>query len=198
MGNTFGKRLIYNASSWKGCKEDVGADGVGKNRSECVDKIISYHTGQRIAIPWCQAFVSMILQETCNQFGVQNPIPYTQSTHEFVRLARNSIVKVDNHPLPGSVFFIDWGKTGGAKGTGHTGYVVNVEGNSITTIEGNFGDSVNFGRRPLTQITSYIHTEDIGGDKTLPASLFASAGTGLKIATALAGGYLIWTTILKK
>lgn len=197
MSSTFGKRLIYNASKWNGCKEDVDSKGVGLNRSACVDKIISYHTGQIIAIPWCQAFVSMILNETCKEFNVENPMPYTQSTHAFLNDAKRRGIRVDNRPATGSVGFIDWGKRGGTAGTGHTFFVNFAETTRVNTIEGNFGDQVNFGWRALTQVDAFIHVEDIGAGKTIGSPMFAQMGTGLKIATALVGGYLVWHNFLK-
>lgn len=193
MSSTFGARLIYNASKWNGCKEDIETP----NRSACVDKIISYNTNQKIAIPWCQAFVSMILNETCKEFNVQNPMPYTQSTHVFYNDAKRLGIKVDKKPAQGSVGFIDWGKRGGTKGTGHTFFVNFTETTRVNTIEGNFGDQVNFGWRALSQVDAFIHVEEIGGDKMIGSPMLAQMGTGLKVATGLVGGYLIWNQFLK-
>lgn len=193
MSSTFGERLIYNAQAWQGCKEDKATP----NRSACVDKIQTYNGGEPTPDPWCAKFCWMILNETCKQFNVQNPINFTASTHVLLANAKQGKVLVDKKPEQGSIFFIDWGKRGGSKGTGHVGFVNYVEGNKINTIEGNYGDSVNFGWRELSQIDSFIHVEDIGGDKTIGSFNFASLGTGAKVLTGLAGGFLVWITLLK-
>ena len=104
---------------------------------------------------------------------------------------------MDKIPAQGAVGFIDWGKRGGTKGTGHTLFTNYVEGTKINTIEGNFGDSVNFGWRALTQIDAFIHVEEIGGDKTIGNFNLADIGTGAKVLTALAGGFLVWNTLIK-
>jgi len=193
MSSTFGERLIYNASQWNGCKEDKNTP----NRSKCVDKIKSYFGGEPTPDPWCAEFVSMIVDETCKDFAVQNPLPATKSTHLFLANAKKSNIAVNKIATQGAVFFIDWGKRGRTKGTGHVGFTNYVEGSKINTIEGNFGDSVNFGWRSLDQIDAFIHVETLGGEKTIGSFNLASVGNGVKVATALVGGYLVWNQFLK-
>lgn len=193
MSSTFGERLIYNASKWQGCKEDKNKP----NRSACVDAIKSYFGDEPTPDPWCAEFVSMILDKTSKEFVIKNIMPPLKSTHLFLSTAKNKGIVVNNTPQQGAVFFIDWGKHGGAKGTGHVGFVNYVDKTKINTIEGNFGDSVNFGWRDLSQIDAFIHVEDLAGDKTIGTFDISKISTILITATAIAGGYLTWKQFFK-
>lgn len=91
---------------------------------------------------WCMAFVYWCFDRAARDAGIGNPCPKTGSVmtawnrvnsrspqHIITRsaaIANPSLVK------SGQVFILDYGR-----GMGHTGFVKNANGGSLTTIEGN-------------------------------------------------------------
>jgi hypothetical protein len=78
------------------------------------------------------AFIYWCVQEVCNDYGVQNPLQKTGGV--LAQWNGSKVLRVDK-PEKGNVFIMDFGK-----GLGHAGIIVDVEGDVITTIEGNTKD----------------------------------------------------------
>jgi len=80
--------------------------------------------------PWCQSFMYWAFQKAASELKVTNPMPKTAGVLDCYYKAKN--YRVSGLPQQGDQFIMDFGK-----GTGHTGFVVEVKGNSIVTCEGN-------------------------------------------------------------
>lgn len=81
--------------------------------------------------PWCAAFAWSMLSESCRELGLVNPVRPTASAHRL--LAEGDRLRArSSEPGPGFLFGIDHGA-----GKGHCGIVVEVDGDSVHTIEGN-------------------------------------------------------------
>lgn len=92
----------------------------GNNRGEIVKK---YTRGKEIA--WCAGFVSWVL----NRAGKHTP--YILRASNYLRLKE---AKAISHPRAGDIIVLKR-----KHGSGHVGIVESVQGNVITTIEGNVG-----------------------------------------------------------
>jgi len=86
--------------------------------------------------PWCMAFVYFCVGKAAAELELKNPLIKTggvlkQWNETTLRKfpSRASAVK------PGDIFIMEF-----AHGTGHTGFVVSVDGGLINTIEGNTND----------------------------------------------------------
>lgn len=145
----FASGLIHKAELWLDCKE------TSENRSVCVDKIHEYYNGKVVAEAWCAKFVFMITDLVCKDFGFKNFLPRTASTITMVNNAPKKGLRVDKIPAPGSVFF----KT--REGGGHVGFVIEVDGTIIKTIEGNHNDKVAYVKRTDYSTYKFIHTEEM-------------------------------------
>ena len=92
--------------------------------------------------PWCMAFVFWCFKQASAALGVSNPAPRTGSVIRCWQLAQSlpkeNVVPAEkakedpSQVLPGMVFFIDTGQ-----GRGHAGFVADVVGGTLVTIEGN-------------------------------------------------------------
>lgn len=116
------------AHSYVGQKEEPAGSNAGPFVEACL-KLVGLGKG----FAWCQAFVYRCFHEAANMRGMTNPVPKTagvlkcwQMVKADQRIARSS------EPKPGDQFIMDFGK-----GLGHTGIVVSVDEDEITTIEGN-------------------------------------------------------------
>ena len=81
--------------------------------------------------PWCAAFAWGMLEDACREFGLRNPVRPTASSHKLLAEANRLSARAAD-PGPGYIFGIDHGG-----GKGHCGIVVEVDGDTICTIEGN-------------------------------------------------------------
>lgn len=106
---------------------------------------------------WCMAFVVWCVALFCLQHGVKNPLHKTGSVREqwqYCKLLRVS------KPQPGDIFIILH-----KDGSGHCGFVEEVHGNHIHTIEGNSNEDGSsngykvcrkpYGR-PISEVTGFI------------------------------------------
>jgi hypothetical protein len=95
-------------------------------------------------LPWCVAFVYWCFEQAADRAGKKNPLPKTAGVLDHWRkaskLAGVAIVKggtaVQNPRLvePGFLFAMDFGK-----GVGHIGFVAEILGAHLVTVEGNTG-----------------------------------------------------------
>jgi lysozyme family protein len=124
--------------------EEVGVREVplGSNRGPRVDEYLNAVGPGLLGQPWCMAFVFWCVKQAAAALGVSNPVPKTASVINCWQLAQSlpgaNVVpaeKANEDPslvLPGMVFFLD---TGG--GHGHAGFIADVIGGTLVTIEGN-------------------------------------------------------------
>ncbi len=82
---------------------------------------------------WCMAFVYWAVGKAAAQAGVQNPLIKTGGVA--VQMNKTTLPKLSVNSkaiAPGDVFIMEF-----KSGFGHTGFVKEIKGDSITTIEGN-------------------------------------------------------------
>jgi lysozyme family protein len=114
----------------------------GSNRGPRVDEYLnSVGPGLR-GQPWCMAFIYWCFVQASQGLGVSNPAPRTAGVKQSWRTAQSMVgVTIVPHAkamvdpalvTPGMVFYID---TGGVHG--HAGFVADVIGGTLVTIEGN-------------------------------------------------------------
>jgi len=124
--------------------EEVGVREVplGSNRGPRVDAYLNAVGPGLLGQPWCMAFVYSCFNQAAAGLNVPNPAPRTAGVIRSWQLAQSqpgvNIVpaeKAKEDPSlvePGMVFYID---TGG--GNGHAGFVADVIGGTLVTVEGN-------------------------------------------------------------
>lgn len=98
----------------------------GSNRGPEVDQYLA-SVGIAFAAAWCAAFVYW-----CHQQASITGVPKTGGVLDLWNKAASNRV---TEPQPGDVFILDFGG-----GKGHTGIVESVDGDTLTTIEGNTND----------------------------------------------------------
>jgi hypothetical protein len=141
--------------------------------------------------------------EACKKLGVDNPLIQTASTATLLSNAKKNL-RVDSDAGVGSIFYKT--RTGG----GHVGFVLEVDGNKITTIEGNTTPDGGGAEGVYKKIRDtakekfqFIHLEDLD---TIENNLFAPLqfdlemilydprsyfSTGVVLAGSLAVFYLL-------
>ena len=126
----------------------------GSNRSPDIDRYFA-GTGM-IGLPWCCAFVTWALDR------VVGGIPRELSVH---RLFERGSSRATTSPKPGDVFIQLF-----PAGKGHTGFVsgVSADGLSIYTVEGNCGNRVKRGKRPVSGISHFLDILDDGQGDNFP------------------------------
>lgn len=133
----FGKQVVDYALQWNGLHE-VGGD----NRGPVVRHLCR---GQQVA--WCQGFASTMQQDIARHLGIEPPIPLTDQDGYtslwvpwVVESAMNAGRLLDYSTAtiitPGSFAFL----RGGQHGHFHVAIVVNDDGTTIQTVEGNTND----------------------------------------------------------
>ena len=129
---------------------DIANDEVGYEEGSGNDNKYGEHFGRNYE-PWCAFFICWC----ADQAGILTDsddadcpyIPFTGSTSEMKRLyAKNrrdlspSMNEANpNYPMPGDLVTI---KPTGSSSESHIGIVYEVDGNTVTTIEGNISDEV--------------------------------------------------------
>lgn len=153
------KAILSEAEKWLDCRE------TSKNRSKCVDEIHEMFkagsTGSRDA--WCAKFVWSITEAASKKLGVENPLFKSAST---AQMLENTKLRKDKIPAVGSVFYTKRTDENGKIVGGHVGFVERVNGNLISTIEGNTNigstDGVWRKTHDITKKSfTFIHVEDL-------------------------------------
>lgn len=119
----------------------VREEPIGSNRGKMVNEYLL-----SVGLPggnfWCMAFVYWCYQQAAKQLLVANPLPKTAGCLDHWhktkgrKIAKREAVLHPELVTPGAVFIMDHGK-----GAGHTGIVVSVDGQTLTTIEGNTNEA---------------------------------------------------------
>lgn len=148
--NELRQAVVAQATAWYGCNE---ADGTHRPIIDLYNKYRpagGYKMGYND--PWCATFVSAAGMAVAAKYrlacGVRGLIPVSPACdpmiEDYTRMGR---WEEDDAflPSPGDVIFYDWQDTGAGDDQGssdHVGIVTDVEGSTITVIEGNKSDSV--------------------------------------------------------
>jgi hypothetical protein len=133
------------AATLKFAAGEVGVmeDPLGSNRGPRVDQYLR-STGidpTKGSFPWCAAFVYFCFQQAAAELGLANPVIKTDGVlvhwdkaglANIRRLDAETCVANPSLVRPGMIFVIIH-----PSGAGHTGLVEKVNGNFLTTIEGN-------------------------------------------------------------
>lgn len=123
------QKVVLGALKW------VGLTETGTNTGPEIDGWLQA-CGAQQGNPWCAAFVSAVLRGAgigCSEASV-------------TRLARQ--FPDAEVPLPGDISY--WVRD---DGTGHCGIVTGVEPDRVSTCEGNSGNAVRTGTRPLSGLS---------------------------------------------
>lgn len=121
------KQLIIQAQSQMNVQEWPQKDNKGPGVKKYLNSV-----GLGEGYAWCMAFVYWCVQEVCNDFKVNNSLLKTGGVLN--QWNSRAGLRVST-PRPGDIFIMDFGK-----GQGHTGIVIEVQGDSIVSIEGNTND----------------------------------------------------------
>lgn len=136
-------RVCAQARLWLGRRE---ADGSHREIIDVYNQIVPLPRGYRLRYddPWCAGYVSAVAQElglTAWIFPECGCIPMV----ELYRKAGRWMEDDAYLPIPGDVIFYDWQDSGAGDNRGqpdHVGYVLEVDGERLTIIEGNCGNQV--------------------------------------------------------
>lgn len=137
------QQLVDQAKSWLGRKE---ADGTHRVIVDVYNSITPLPRGYRVSYsdPWCATFVSACAQ-VWGLTGIVYPECSCPKMIELYRKAGRWMEDDSYLPQPADVIFYDWQDTGAGDNTGtadHVGVVVEVDGETITVMEGNCGKAV--------------------------------------------------------
>lgn len=134
--------LLRVAGGQVGVQEMPAGSNRGPEVDAYMDRVDSSLRGQ----PWCVAFLYWCMDEAARTLGRANPMPRTASVWRHWEKAQDlpgavvlPAAQARRDPaaiLPGMIFHID---TGGR--TGHAGFVAEVLGQTLVTIEGNTNDT---------------------------------------------------------
>ncbi len=136
--------IVYLAQSYIGCNE---ADGSHKKIIDLYNshKPLARSYPLKYTDSWCSGFASAMAIKA----GLTDIIPTEVGCEKHVQLFKNhSVSKWEEDgtkaPQMGDYIFYNWDKTAQPNdgGADHVGIVERVNGNVITTIEGNYSDSV--------------------------------------------------------
>lgn len=126
ISDTFKLSVATLLTAQIGVKEKTGKnDGV-----EVEQYLESVGLGKGYA--WCQAFLYWGFDNAANALGFKNPMPKTAGVLDCWNKSKAFQVKKKARPESGDVFTMDFGK-----GQGHAGFVLEVVGEYIHTVEGN-------------------------------------------------------------
>jgi hypothetical protein len=103
----------------------------GSNWGPAVEKYLK-SVGITFPAFWCMAFVYWCVNEACKEMDLNNPLKKTAGV--MAQWVGSKHLRVDK-PMKGDIFIMDFGG-----GKGHTGFVTNVVGDRINTVEGNSND----------------------------------------------------------
>jgi lysozyme family protein len=135
------ERALAVASSQVGVREVP----LGSNRGPQVDQYLNAVGPGLLGEPWCMAFVYWCFAQAAAALNVPNPAPRTAGVKRSWQMAQTlpgakivTAAEAATDPslvMPGMVFYIDTGQA-----TGHAGFVADVVGGTLVTIEGNTND----------------------------------------------------------
>jgi|GEM_PF-3935885 len=127
--------ILERAAAWRDCDccESM------KNGGNCVDSATEIYSGKNpIRAAWCAMTVFCFYKQACERLGIINSLPKTASARGLLELATEAGFAVSNDPSEADFFYIpprsgstdSSGHVGTVFYTGHSSYLVTVEGNS--------------------------------------------------------------------
>lgn len=119
--------LVQAACSMVGIKELTG-----NNDGEWVSEIQKTVDGSADGEPWCMAFVQSMIAYVEFKTGIQSPLFATEHCLTLWNKTQD-VYKVKNIPLSGAIVIWRHGDTL----NGHTGIVLDCDGNEFSAVEGN-------------------------------------------------------------
>lgn len=193
--NQLRAKVVTAAKGWYGCKE---ADGSHKPIIDLYNTQKPLPRGYKMKYSdaWCSTFASAVAIKA----GMTDIIPTECGCEAHIKRfkAMGAWQEDDAYvPKPGDYIFYDWQDNGVGDCTGaadHVGIVVEVNGTTITVIEGNMNDAV--GYRRIAVNGRYIRGYGVpdyakkatGGKQT-------DEGTGSAKDTASSGTYAVGDTV---
>lgn len=100
----------------------------GKNDGVEVEAYLK-STGLGKGYAWCMAFVFWAFSKAATDLKIPNLMPKTAGVLDGLRRSKKYVVL---KPMPGDIFIMDFGD-----GKGHAGFVEEIKGDYIYTVEGN-------------------------------------------------------------
>ena len=139
------EKVVATAKAWLGCKESDGS------HRQIVDVYNSHRPlargyALRYTDAWCAGFVSAVAIKC----GLTDIMPTEVGVGNMIDLYRRlgRWKEQDSYvPSPGDVIMYAWGDSGAgdcASGASHVGIVVSCDGKTITVIEGNKNNAVDY------------------------------------------------------
>ena len=125
--STLAQRALEVARTQLGVRE-----ATGHNDGAAVESYLrSVGLGKGYA--WCQSFVYWCYSQAAKALGVANPLIQTGGVLDHWERTHGQKVKI---PQTGDIFIMDFGE-----GKGHTGFVKEIKGSMMITVEGNTNDA---------------------------------------------------------
>ena len=88
------------------------------------------------AYPWCMSFVYWCVQQAADDLGIKNPLVRTGGVMRQWNETTCRKIPIQSSAIkPGDIFIMRF-----PGGLGHTGFIVEVKGSLVKTIEGNTND----------------------------------------------------------
>ena len=139
----YASKVVEQAKSWIGCKE---SNGTHKPIIDIYNGHKPLARGYKVKYTdeWCATFVSAV----AIKLGYTKIIPTECSCTKMIELFKQlgTWNESDSRtPKPGDIIFYDWNDSGSGDNKGvsdHVGIVEKLSGNTITVIEGNYGEAV--------------------------------------------------------
>jgi hypothetical protein len=174
-------QFISIIQKYLGKKEEPG------NKGPMVTDFLK-KTGIGTGNPWCMAFVYAIFDEFT---GGLNPLVKTAAVRHHwnnipagvTKITRADAVKDPSKVKAGQIFY----KSRGVD-TGHTGIVVSVSGNTVTTVDGNSSDSVKLNRYNISDASTLGFADYIQSPEFSAALQTASSALTSGSAVSQGGG----------
>lgn len=182
--NQLRQKIVDTAVAWLGCKE---SDGSHKKIIDVYNAHKPLARGYKVKYTdaWCSTYASAVAIKA----GMTDIIPTECGCEKHINLFKNMGAWQENDaytPKPGDYIFYDWDDSGSGNNTGsadHVGIVTKVAGTTVTVIEGNKSNAVEYR-------TMKVNGKYIRGYGTPD---YASKATGTGGGTSEAGGPTIYT-----
>lgn len=115
----------------------VGVSEVPKNSNDGPE-VRQYlkSIGLNAGYAWCMAFVYWCTENAAKQLAIKNPLIKTGGVlRQWNETTLKKLLPTSKEIKPGDIFIMEF-----KKGTGHTGFILSISGNTAKTIEGNTND----------------------------------------------------------
>lgn len=169
------RQIVCEAESWLGTVEVP----LGANKGGRVDEINKAYFGNTNSYPWCTSFVWVVYDRAVRALGGVNRLPGNAevggNAKRTFQIATERFT-MNTTPAIGSIFYRRSTDPSDTAFSGHMGVVVGMDDDTITTIEGNQGETHRVGKYTYTRGElgdwqfRFIHVED----ESVPATQVTS------------------------